>query len=408
MASTPSDDRAAVSSVEALSGAGPRILEEVRSRRSEWTGYLTDLANLESPTWEPGSQEPVRRMLGDSLEGLGFRVRQGSPSAGGPLVASVPRMRGRSPQLVVGHTDTVWPVGTLARMPVGLDGSVLRGPGVFDMKAGLTNVVIALRALSELRLEPVLAPIIFVNSDEESGSRGSERHLRRLARRASRAFVLEPALGPTGRLKTARRGIARYRVHIRGRSAHAGLDPERGASAVRELAGIVDRLCSFAEPTRGTFVNVGRVEGGTFANVVATEANADVDVRFETVADGARLDGAIRALEPMVPGCHVEVSGGINRPPMERTPRNQALWEAAREVGALIGLALEDGLAGGGSDGSTTSQETATLDGLGAVGDGAHAEHEHVDVDRSLERCALLACLLLLPDPSQTRAAIDA
>ena len=343
-------------------------------------------------------------MLGDSLKALGFRVRQRSPSEG-PLVASAPRMGGRPAQLVLGHTDTVWPAGTLARMPVGLDGSILRGPGVFDMKAGLTNLVIAFRALAELRLEPALAPIVFVNSDEESGSRGSERHLRRLARRASRAFVLEPALGPTGRLKTARRGIARYSVHIRGRSAHAGLDPERGASAVRELASIVDRLCSLADPTRGTFVNVGRVAGGTFANVVATEASADVDVRFEAVADGARLDGAIRALEPLVAGCHLEVSGGIDRPPMERTPRNQALWEVARDVGSVIGLALEDGLAGGGSDGSTTSQETATLDGLGAVGDGAHAEHEHVDVDRSLERCALLACLLLLPDLSHRRGA---
>jgi glutamate carboxypeptidase len=363
---------------------------------------LMDLANLESPTGAPESQTPVRRLLAESLEGLGFRVRDASRSVG-PLIASAPGRRGRPAQIILGHTDTVWPLGTLARMPVVLDGPVIRGPGVFDMKAGLANLVVALRALAELRLEPALAPIVFVNSDEESGSRGSERHLRRLARRSSRAFVLEPALGPSGRLKTARRGIARYTVRIRGQAAHAGLDPDKGASAVRELASVVDRVCSLAEPSRGTFVNVGRVEGGTFANVVATDASADVDVRFESVADGSRLDASIRALLPTVPGCRLEVTGGLDRPPMERTPRNQALWEAAREVASAIGLSLEEGLAGGGSDGSTTSQETATLDGLGAVGDGAHAEHEHVDVDRSLERCALLACLLLLPDLSDTR-----
>jgi len=303
-------------------------------------------------------------------------------------------------QLVLGHTDTVWPLGTIERMPVGLDGPLLRGPGVFDMKAGLASIVVAFHVLAGLRLEPPLAPVVLVNSDEESGSRESERHVRRLARRASRAFVLEPALGPSGRLKTARRGMARYTVRIRGRAAHAGLDPENGASAVRELASVVDRLCALAEPSRGTFVNVGRVEGGTYPNVVATEASADVDVRFESVADGARLDAAIRGLEPTVPGCSLEMVGGVDRPPMEKTPRNQALWEAARQVASLLGLSIEEGLAGGGSDGCTTSQETATLDGLGAVGDGAHAEHEHVDVDRSLERCALLASLLLLPEVS--------
>jgi glutamate carboxypeptidase len=285
-------------------------------------------------------------------------------------------------------------------MPVTFDGPFLRGPGVFDMKAGLASIVFALRALAALRLEPELAPIVLVNSDEESGSRGSERHIRRLARRAARAFVLEPALGPSGALKTARRGVARYDVRIHGRAAHAGLDPERGVSAVHELARIVGRLCALSSAVKGTYVNVGRVEGGTAANVVAAEASACVDVRFESIADFARLDAAVRGLRPAVPDARIEVVGGMDRPPMERTPRNQALWDAARLAAARLGMSVDGALAGGGSDGCTTSQETATLDGLGAVGDGAHAEHEHVDVDRSLERCSLLAELLLLPDVS--------
>jgi glutamate carboxypeptidase len=390
-----------LSPIEALSVSGPRILDEVRARRSEWINYVEELARLESPTWEPETQRPVQRKLAESLEAVGFRVRDLSRRAGvGVLVASAPRRRGQPMQLVLGHTDTVWPLGTVERMPVALEGPLLRGPGVFDMKAGLASIVVALRVLAGLRLEPLVAPVILVNSDEESGSRESERHVRRLARQASRAFVLEPALGPAGRLKTARRGIARYTVRIRGRAAHAGLDPENGASAVRELAGVVERLCSFTDPARGTFVNVGRVEGGTVSNVVATEASAEVDVRFESVADGAKLDTAIRGMQPSVPGCRLEVVGGLDRPPMERTPRNRALWEAAGQVASLIGLSIEEGLAGGGSDGCTSSEETATLDGLGAVGDGAHAEHEHVDVDRSLERCALFASLLLLPELS--------
>jgi glutamate carboxypeptidase len=395
----------APSPIAALSDSGTRILHEVRARRGEWAQYVEDLARLESPTWDPGSQEAVRRKLAESLEQLGLRVRQLSrPTGTGLLVASATRSRGQAVQLVLGHTDTVWPIGTLERIPVTLDGRLLRGPGVFDMKAGLASIVVALRVLARLGLAPALAPIVLVNSDEESGSRGSQRHIRRLARRASRAFVLEPALGQLGCLKTARRGIARYTVRIVGRAAHAGLDPERGASAVRELASVVDRLCALAEPSRGVFVNVGRVEGGTFANVVATEASADVDVRFESAADGARLDAAIRGMDSTVPGCSLAVFGGIERPPMERTARNQSLWEAARQVASSLGITIDEGLAGGGSDGSTTSQETATLDGLGAVGDGAHADHEHVDVDRSLERCALFASLLLLPELTRSDA----
>jgi glutamate carboxypeptidase len=396
-----------LSRIEPLPVPGPRILDEVRARRSEWTRYVEDLARLESPTWEPQAQEPVRRKLAKSLGEIGFRVRNlGQRSKVGVLVALAARRRGQCAQLVLGHTDTVWPTGTLRQMPVTLDGPFLRGPGVFDMKAGLASIVIALRVLAALRMQPALAPMVLVNSDEESGSHGSERHIRRLARHAVRAFVLEPALGPAGALKTARRGSARYIVRISGRAAHAGLDPERGVSAVHELAGVIDRLCALAEPAGGAFVNVGRVEGGTAANVVAAEASAHVDVRFESMADFARLDASIRSLRSTVPGCRIEAVGGMDRPPMERTPRNQALWDGARHCASQLGLSVEGALAGGGSDGCTTSRETATLDGLGAVGDGAHAADEHVDVDRSIERCALLAALLLLPDVSRDAAAV--
>lgn len=266
------------------------------------------------------------------------------------------------------------------------------------MKGGLTHSVIALRVLAELSLEPSVCPVLFFNSDEEKGSRESTRHIRRLARGADRAFVLEPALGPEGRIKTARKGVGRFSLKVRGRSAHSGLDPTAGASAIQELSFVVQSLHELTDLDRGLVVNVGEITGGVSANVVAAEASAEIDVRVVTAEDGRWVEERIRGMRARVPGCSLEIEGGIGRPPMERTERNTVLWDAARAVAGEMDLSLEEGLAGGGSDGNTTSQTTPTLDGLGAVGDGAHAVHEHLDVARSLERCALLAGLLMLPE----------
>jgi glutamate carboxypeptidase len=272
------------------------------------------------------------------------------------------------------------------------------------MKAGLVQGVYAVRALRDLALEPPLAPVFFVNSDEEIGSVESSPRILRLARRVRRVFVLEPSLGPEGRLKTARKGVLRYRVTVRGRAAHAGLEPEKGASAVRELAHVVRELYALADPERGTTVNIGLIGGGQASNVVAPEAWAEVDLRVLHRKDAEAFDRALRGMAPEVPGTRIEIDGGMNRQPLEPSSRNRALWQAAERCAGELGIELGEGTAGGGSDGNFTSEHAATLDGLGAVGDGAHAVHEHVVVDRMPERAALLARLML--EPAQARGSV--
>jgi glutamate carboxypeptidase len=282
-------------------------------------------------------------------------------------------------------------------MPIEVRDGVIRGPGVYDMKGGLAQMIFALRALRALGLEPSVTPVVFVNSDEESGSRESTRHIRRLARVAERAFVLEPSLGPSGKLKTARKGAGRFSVVVRGAAAHAGLDPTGGASAILELSYLIQSLFALNDPARGITVNVGTIDGGLSPNVVAPESRAVVDVRVPTPEDARRVEESILGLTPVTPGVKVVVDGGMGRPPMQRTPRNRRLWKRARRLGEELGLELEEGLAGGASDGSTTSLYCATLDGLGAVGDGAHAAHEFVYADSMVQRCALLALLVMEP-----------
>ncbi len=285
----------------------------------------------------------------------------------------------------------------LGAMPVEARDGRLYGPGVYDMKAGLVQAVFALRALRDLELEPPAMPVMFVNSDEETGSGDSTRQVRRLARRVRRVFVLEPSLGADGRLKTGRKGVGQFVVTVRGRAAHAGLEPERGASAVLELSHVIQRLHAMADPARGIAVNVGVVTGGLRGNVVAPEARAEVDVRVQRQEDAPALEAAVRGLRPTVPGTRLEVTGGIGRPPLTLTAANLGLLRLAEQAAGQLGLVLGHGSAGGASDGNTTSLYTATLDGLGAVGGGAHALDEHVVLARMPERAALLALLLLAP-----------
>jgi glutamate carboxypeptidase len=280
-------------------------------------------------------------------------------------------------------------------MPVGVVDGRLTGPGVYDMKGGLVQGIFALRALRELGLVPEVTPAVFIDSDEEIGSLESIPRLERAARHVRRVFVLEPSLGPEGRLKTRRKGSLRFTIKIQGRAAHSGLDPEKGASAILELARVIQRLYELADPERGITVNVGVVAGGMRANVVAPEARAELDIRVLAAEDARRLERTVLDLAPSTPGTTLEVLGGIDRPPLEATPGNRVLWEAARRRAGELGIPLAEGTAGGASDGSLTSRFVPTLDGLGAVGDGAHALHEHVLVDRMSERAALLALLLL-------------
>ncbi len=375
-----------------------RIVSHLSDRSQEMVTLLAELVRAESPSSVPQSQDQVLRILGERLAKLSYRVsRLAGRDCGGHLYARPWRRIGRPVQLLLGHCDTVWPLGTLADMPVTIGDDMLRGPGSYDMKAGLVQMLYALQALHSLEVEPSLAPLVFINSDEEIGSRDSTRHIRRLARVAQRALVMEPSLGLDGKLKTARKGVGRFTVTVKGKAAHAGLNPESGASAILELSYVIQKLFALNDPERGITVNVGTIDGGLSPNMIAPESRASIDVRVVSLEDARRVEASIRALEPVVPGVSLEIEGRVGRPPMERTPANQALWRTARDIGREVGLDLKEALAGGASDGNTSSLNTATLDGLGAVGDGAHARHEFVYCDKMAQRAALIALLLLAP-----------
>ena len=265
------------------------------------------------------------------------------------------------------------------------------------MKGGLVQMVYALRTLHRLGLRPPAETVAIVNSDEETGSPDSTALIRRVSRCAARAFILEPAFGLDGKLKTARKASGGFTVIVKGRAAHAGNNPEEGASAILEMAYQVQKLFALNDPSRGITVNVGTIDGGLRSNVVAPEVRASVDVRVRTRADAVEIESAIRGLKPVNPRTALEIEGGIEQWPMEQDTRNQALWRQAEELGHRLGLQLEQAAVGGSSDGNTTSRYTATLDGLGAVGDGAHAGHEHALISQMAERCALLVLLLMAP-----------
>jgi len=379
---------------------GGEIRRLAREERDFMLSLLEELVSLESPSDDVESQGPVQERLSRSLGDLGFRVRRIPGRRTGGVLYAVPRkrVRGRGAQLLLGHSDTVWPRGTLETMPLREEAGRLMGPGVFDMKGGLVQMVVALRILRTLGLEPPLTPVVLVNSDEEIGSPESGSVIRRLARRVVRAFIPEPSMGPEGRVKTTRKGWSRYTLKVTGRAAHAGLDPGGGASAILELAHLIQALHAMTDLEGGVTVNVGVIRGGSRSNVIAPEASAEVDVRVLRQAQAREVEEAIRSLDTTVSGTSLEVVARGAVPPLEPTPGNRALWEAARKAARDVGLTLEETTAGGGSDGNTTSLYTPTLDGIGAVGDGAHAPHEFLFVDRHVERCALLARLLLL-DP---------
>ncbi len=338
-------------------------------------------------------------VLREAYEGIGYRVRRyrGSESCGVLLAAPRKRRRGRPLQVALGHCDTVWPLGTLETMPIHLNDGKMTGPGIYDMKGGLVMTIFALAALQEAGIEPEVTPVALVNSDEEVGSGESKRAVQRLAAIADRVLVLEPAYGREGQLKTARKGVGQFTIRVKGKASHAGLAPGEGVSAILELSLVVQKLFALNDPEQGITVNVGTIDGGMRPNVVAPESSAAVDVRVVTSEQGRQIERAIHGLEPETPGATLEVEGGVGTPPLERTPRNRKLWYLARELGAELDLELDECLAGGASDGNTTSLFTPTLDGLGAVGGGAHAVHEFVEVDSLVERGALLALLLAAP-----------
>ena len=375
------------------------ILEYLAGQRDAMVEMLVSLVEKESPTDVVASQAAVQSQLSDALCELGFGVRHVPGRETGGHLFAVPehRERGKPAQLLIGLSDTVWPLGTLETMPVVVENGHVRGPGTFDMKAGIVQGIFALRALRELGHQPPATPVWFINSDEETGSPESKRYVRLIAKHVARAFVLEPALGLVGHLKTARKGVGRFVVRVHGKAAHSGLDPTGGASAIHELMHVVQRLHAITDLERGVTVNVGVVRGGSRVNVIAAEAEAEVDVRILSASDGEAITETIHAMRALTPGTSLEIEGGIQMPPLERTARNRLLWQAATEAGGRLGMDLTEDISGGGSDGNTTSLYTATLDGLGSRGDGAHANHEHVEIESLVDRAALVAELLMSP-----------
>jgi glutamate carboxypeptidase len=376
---------------------GRQILGYLNNHKAEMIAFLRILVLLESPSRVSASQEPILKALEERIDRLNYDVKlMPGKKAGGYLFARPQERIKKNPiQLIVGHCDTVWDIGTLQEMPFSEGADRIKGPGVYDMKAGLTQIVFALEAMMALYLTPKITPVILINSDEEIGSRESTSTIQRLARMARRAFVLEPPLGLDGKLKTARKGLGRFTIKVKGKAAHAGLDPGAGVNAIVELSHQIQRLFAMNDLENGISVNVGMIEGGISANVVAPESMAVVDVRVLTKEDGDHITDQILNLEPTLSGTELRIEGGIGRPPMQRTERNVELWQVAKSQGKWIGLDLEEGTAGGGSDGNTTSLYTATLDGLGTIGDGAHADHEFIFSDKLIERTALLTLLLL-------------
>ncbi len=358
---------------------------------------LIQLVALESPSNNKASQDALFKVLKDQFNQLNYYTfRFSGKSTGGFLYARpVNRDKKKKKQFLLGHCDTVWAIDTLEKMPIAKHNGKMTGPGVFDMKAGLVQMLFALKSLHQLQFNLPLTPILLINSDEEIGSAESHHMIERLARISNRAYVLEPPLGPKGKLKTARKGIGRFTITVVGKAAHAGLDPDSGINAIVELSRIVQQLYAMNDPVRGITVNVGMIQGGVSPNVVAPQSSAVIDVRVASEADGKRITKQILGLKPSAPEVQVLIEGGIGRPPMERTARNRALWKAAQEQAGLLGMELDEASAGGGSDGNTTSLYTATLDGLGTTGDGAHALHEHILTDQLLERTALLSVLLM-------------
>jgi len=373
------------------------VLAYLKASDDIMVDFLEKLVQYESPSNNPNSQRPLLEFLGSKLSSIGyFTLHVPGKKTGGFLYARPQNRDRRKPlQLMVGHCDTVWEMNTLLDMPISKKDGKMTGPGVYDMKAGLVQLIYALQVIHEMSLQPHLSPIIIINSDEEIGSRESRHIIKRLAKIAERAFVMEPPLGLDGKLKTARKGLGRFTITVTGKASHAGLDPGKGINAIVELSHQVQELFAMNDFNKGITVNVGTIQGGISPNVVAPESKAVVDVRVLNKEDGDLITERIYGLQPTIDDVEIKVEGGMGRPPMERTERNQKLWQLAKTRALLLGLDLQEATAGGGSDGNTTSTYTATLDGLGTTGDGAHAIHEFIFLDQLPERTALLTLLLL-------------
>jgi glutamate carboxypeptidase len=372
-------------------------LSYAAAQQKQIIAFIKELVECESPTDAPAEVNRFVDLLISHTSDIAVAKRMKAKRFGDHLRLEfkLPGGRKEGQILGLGHSDTVWPMGTLRHMPFRLSKGRLWGPGALDMKSGLAFFITAVRTLREVDIPVNRKIALLVVSDEEAGSPTSRQVTEVEAKRSNAVLVLEPGTGLTGKLKTARKGIGRYIVSIEGRAAHAGVDFDNGASAILEAAKQIEKISALTNRERGITVNPGVVSGGTRSNVVAAEARIEVDARAVRMQDTETVDRKLKALRPVDKRCKVQVEGGLNRPPMERTKAIARLFTQAQEIGTQLGLTLEESSTGGGSDGNfTAALGVPTLDGLGGVGEGAHAPNESILVDRIADRVTLLIGLL--------------
>jgi glutamate carboxypeptidase len=382
-----------------IADAAP-LLAYFDNNRAEMLDFMRWLVEQESMSREPEATTRIAENLGARLAQIGADVDLlGHPRFGTTLRARFdftqrPAARAQEQLLVVGHLDTVWPLGTLAERPFRTEDDHAYGPGIFDMKAGVTIAAFSCRAIKDLGRVARRPVVMLMTCDEETGSHFSREIIEEEARRSCAALVLEPPI-PGGTIKTARKGVGEFELIVRGRPAHAGNDPRAGVSAITEMAHQVLAINQMVDYERGTTLNVGVVRGGVLSNVIAAEAHASIDMRFRTIEEGERITQAMQQLRPALDGARLEVRGGINRPPLVRTAEIGELFEHARLLAAEVGFELREGAVGGGSDGNfIAALGVPVLDGLGVDGAGAHAEHEHIIISDIPRRAALLTRLI--------------
>jgi len=378
------------------------LLAGARRKQSDLLELLRKLVLQESPSDDKTAVDGCVGLVSAHARDLGGRVKLHRQRGYGnilevrfgprPSKSTKAAANAEKPILLLGHLDTVWPLGTLKSMPFRVADDRIWGPGTLDMKAGVAMAFTALELLDEVGLLH-REVILLLNSEEEVGSPVSRPITERLAAECNAVYVLEPAQGLA--YKTARKGTGNWRIDVKGVSAHAGVDFEKGASAIRELARVVETVSGWKDLKRGLTVSVGLVGGGSKTNVIPADAWAEVDVRIARKADGSRMERKFASLKAADKRCALTVTGGINRPPMERTRGTVRLYRQARELAAELGITLEEAATGGASDGNFTSAlGIPTLDGMGAVGEGAHARHESILIEHLAPRTALLAALL--------------
>jgi glutamate carboxypeptidase len=373
-----------------------RCLAYFNERRERLVADIRELVEIESPSDNKAAVDRVSAVIAKKFAAIGGVVRfHPARDFGNHLQVTFSGTASGKPVLLLGHYDTVYPMGTLASMPCRVSNGKLTGPGVLDMKSGIGLMLHALEALKDWHGELSRPVTVLLVSDEEVGSETSRAITESLAKQSAAVLVLEPSYGIEGKVKTARKGVGEYQIKVTGKASHAGLDFQKGANAIVELARQIEKISGFTDLKKGLTVNVGIVNGGSRTNVVPAEATAQVDVRIAKLKDAAGIEKKMRSLRVFNRKCTVEVTGGINRPPMERTTGVAGLYKVAAGTARELGWKLGEAAVGGGSDGNfTAGLGIPTLDGLGGVGDGAHATHEHVVISELPRRAALLAGLI--------------